>query len=99
MESKEALFRRIYQDHLDREAYLDSCPNEIHEFIMDNKYAAITGAQNAALIEHIFGDHSESIYWFLYEWKPGYEVGINGTTTKIHDIDQYIQWMKDHEGL
>lgn len=97
--TKETLFRRLYQDHLDREKYLDSCPHDIQLFIMDNKYAAITGAQNAMLIEHIFGEHSESIFWFLYEWQPGFEVGMNGVTTEINNIDEYIDWMKKNEGF
>ena len=97
--TKEMLFRRLYQDHLDREAYLDSCPDEIQLFIMDNKYAGITGAQNSILIQHIFGDHAESIFWFLYEWKPGYEVGFNGVTRAINNIDEYIDWMKQFEGF
>jgi hypothetical protein len=52
------------------------------------------------MMESIFGEHSYSVKWFLYEWQPGYKVGLSGEEeTPIHNIDEMIDWMKKNEGF
>ena len=51
------------------------------------------------LMKVAFGEHYQSVEWFLYEWKPGFEVGIDGVETVINNIDDYIAWLKLNEGF
>lgn len=97
--NKEQLFRMMYERKQHEDAYIDSLPRDIAQAIFDNAYVnSITHVQDK-LARYVFGDHMESIWWFLYEWKPGYEVSSNGITRKIDSIDEYINWMKEQEGF
>jgi hypothetical protein len=54
--------------------------------LVNNQYAVID-----IMIDAIFGDKAEAVYWVLYEWKRGYEVTYpDGKTEKIYTIEQAI---------
>lgn len=97
--TKEEIFRKLYDSYLKRETYLDNVPFDLHYAVFDNEYVNLLDADKNILLEAVFGEHKRSIDWFLYEWRPGYEVGINGVNVKIANIDQYIDWMKVNEGF
>lgn len=95
----ERLFREIYKNHVERTEYLDCIPRDINTFVVDNAYAVNMDQERDMLIKAIFGIWAESVEWFLYEWEPGYEVSIHGISTKIYNIDEYIDWIKKEEGF
>jgi hypothetical protein len=97
--NKEQLFRLMYESKQKEDAYIDSLPRDIAQAIFDNVYVNSIVSVQDKLARYVFGDHMEAIWWFLYEWKPGYEVGANGITRKINSIDEYIEWMKEQEGF
>lgn len=97
--SKEQIFRQLYDNQVKRDAYIDSVPSDLSAFVYDNEYVNSLDADRSVLMDEVFGEHVEAIYWFLYEWKPGAEVGFDGHTEAIQDIDQYISWMKRFEGF
>ena len=97
--TKEQIFRTLYDNYLKREAYLDSVPSDLQPAVFDTEYVNLLDADKNILLEAVFGEYKQSIEWFLYEWQPGYEVGINGVNVKIYNIDQYIDWMKVNEGF
>ena len=96
MTSKEQLFRTLYKNNESRVAYADSVPMDLP--IFDNFYVDSLLMENDLQIEEVFGEHASSILWFLYEWKPGFEIGQGDVVVKIQDIEQFIQYMKDVEG-
>ena len=97
--NKEAIFREIYKNHLERQDYLDKLPKDVDIFVVDNEYASNMYMERTMLIRLIFGDFSPSIEWFLDEWIEGFEVGVNGVFTEIYSIDEYIDWLKLNEGF
>lgn len=101
MTSKEQIFRELYANQLKRDSYFDTIPRDINMAFIDNVYVNNLLQERDMLIHLIFGDHSDAIEWFLYEWKEGYDVkpGPEFNATKIMDIDQYIDYMKKYEGF
>jgi len=99
--SKEQLFREIYKLYQEAEEYLNKLPDDIRYsgYIFDNGCINPLMIMKDRLMEAAFGEHYQSVEWFLYEWQPGYEVGVDGVETKIHNIDEYIAWMKLNEGF
>ena len=99
MTTKEQIFRTLHSNQQERDKYLDSLPNDFQNFILGNEYTESVAEERDMLFHLVFGEHAYSIEWFLYEWQPGYEVGMNGVMTKIYSIDAYIQWLKENEGF
>jgi len=99
MYTKESLFRKIYELNKQSDIYIKNIPNAISSVIFDNGYVEPQNKIKDILMEVVFGEHCESIEWFLYEWRPGYSVSYDGYSTVINNIDEYIQWMKRVEGF
>lgn len=103
MTEKERLFREIYAEKIKGEAYINSIPRDIRDAIFDNGYVNGISRLNVELRRSVFGKHFDSIEWFLYEWEAGYEVAISTgdarVEVKIESIDDYVTWMKTHEGF
>lgn len=97
--NKEQIFRKLYEEQLRREEWLDKIPSNINSVFFDNEYVNSMSIANDMLIEKVFDEHAESIFWFLHEWTPGAEVGYDGEYTKINGINQYILWMRNVEGF
>lgn len=97
--NKEELFRKLVKNNEEREAYFESLPRDICMAFIDNGYCNNLLHERDMLIDNVFGEHAAAISWFLYEWKPGYDVGINGRMFKIYNIDEYILYMKLNEGF
>lgn len=102
--TKSDVLRKIVQLHNEQNAYIDSIPNEFSSLIFDNEYTNCCGMMVDTLIDSYFGNHAESISWFLYEWKPGFSAGCVDeaglkVTVDIDNIDDYITYMKEYEGF
>jgi hypothetical protein len=98
--NKEQLFRLLYKNQIERNEYCDTIPHEFREAVLFNKYVESLVYDYDVLIDVVFGEHSYSVKWFLYEWQPGYKVGLSGEEeTPIHNIDEMIDWMKKNEGF
>ena len=97
--NKEQIFRELCYNDQVRDDYFNQIPADICMSYVDNGYTNNLLQERDMLIKLIFGEHTEAIEWFLYEWKPGMAVGCNGITYKIHNIDEYIDFMKKNEGF
>lgn len=98
--NKERIFRELVKNEQERSDYFDTIPNDICMAFTYNKYVDNLLQERDMLIRLIFGEHSEAIEWFLYEWRPGFEIGLAGQTpTPINSIDEYIDYMKKNEGF
>lgn len=96
---KEQLFRDLYKGVLDRDGYTDKIPSDIVHTVFDNGYVNSITAERDMMAKMLFGDDYYAVEWFLYEWKPGYAVGVGDTTKEIYNIDEYIDWIKKYEGF
>jgi hypothetical protein len=97
--SKEQTFRFIYEQMQKGDEFINSVPRSIRDAFFDNPLQESTQLIADILIRKYFDEHWESIEWFIYEWKPGYSVGVSGQETVINSIDEYIEWMKLNEGF
>jgi len=97
--NREKIFRKLYAEQLRRDKWLDNVPSDINDVFFNNEYVDSLYSVNSLLMDEVFDEYAESVSWFLYEWKPGYEVEVDGKTTKINNIDDYIDWMKSVEGF
>lgn len=97
--TKEQLFRNLYKSMVTRNEYIDKIPNDISGAFFDNEYVNTFYIDINEMLTYIFGDASESINWFLYDWHPGYEVGSGNIEKQINNIDEYIDWMKNVENV
>lgn len=97
--SKEQTFRFVYEQMQKGEKFTDSIPTCIRAAFFDNPLQESTQMIADVLMRKYFDEHWESIEWFLYEWKEGYTVGVGGMEKVINSIDDYIEWMKEHEGF
>lgn len=91
--NKIELFKLIHSEFVKRNNYLDTIPNDIQTAFFDNVYTGSYSLMHDKFITEIFGDNAESVFWFLYEWQPGFEVCVGNDTTVINNIDDYIDWM------
>lgn len=100
MISKEQVFRTLEKEEKIRNEYYDSLPSDMKD-VLYNEYIESLYRCNDLLIDALFDEHADSVNWFLHEgWEPGDEVGVVGENlTPIHNIDEYIEWMKTHEGF
>lgn len=97
---KECVFRKLYQMSKKRDEYMATVPGDLYSSVIDNGYVESIIHERDMLLRLVFGDHADAIEWFLYEWKPGLEVGYEGVPmTPINDIDEYIEFMKKNEGF
>lgn len=97
--NKELIFRELYKNQLKRDEYFDKLPRDINMFVIDNQFTNNVLQERDMLIRLIFGEHADAVEWFLYEWKPGAEVGFDTVVVKINNIDEYIEYMKNNEGF
>lgn len=94
---KSDVFRKLVKLRTDADVFMNSIPSPINDAIFDNDYSNSQGLMIDMLTDEYFGKHAESVYWFLYEWKPGYTVSIDGKEKGINSLDEYIKWMIEHE--
>lgn len=97
--NKERIFRAIVKNDQKRSDYFDSLPKDVCMAFIENQYVDNLLHERDMLIKLIFGEHADAVEWFLYEWKPGFEVGYDGNMVKIDNLDHYIEWMKANEGF
>lgn len=93
--NKEKIFRKLYQNQLDRENWLNSIPYEVQMVFWNTPYVDSYIRDRDMMMEYVFGEHLDAINWFLFEWQPGYEAdGV-----PIRDIDHYIEFLKQTQGF
>lgn len=98
--NKELIFKQLHTNLLERDKYFDSIPTDICMAFMDNVLVDNLLHERDMLIKLIFGDQADAVEWFLYEWTPEMEFGPgDGPLRTAKNIDEYIAYMKEHEGF
>lgn len=92
--TKAEIFYRLVELKDKRYAYLDTIPGDLQSAFFDNKAVETLEAAQDMLVNAYFGEGAEAVFWFLYDWEPGFIVHQDGTTTQINTIEDYINWMK-----
>lgn len=91
--NKAQIFRELYNNSVAREGYIDRVPVDIRDAISSNDYSINLQLERDMLLKQVFGEYTEAVEWFLYEWRPGFKVD----DVAINSIDEYIAYMVQHE--
>jgi hypothetical protein len=79
--------------------YLDSIPPDINSVFFDNAYVNNLAMQRDVLIEELFGDMAEDVFWFLYEFEAGKSPGphlilADGIKYTFVTDESYYEYLK-----
>lgn len=85
------ILKKIKEIEHKQNDYLDSVPSDISSVVFDNEYANMNGIKFDIVLQALFGDYIEEVYWFLYEFKPGKSLGPHIT------VDQKEYTFKDEQ--
>lgn len=95
--TKREVFYRLIELELEGKDFLDSLPTSIQPHFFDTPYINSILKQRDVLVSAVFGNDAELIDWFLFEWRPGYKIKINGITTIINCADDLIEVLNWNE--
>lgn len=77
------------------QAYLSTIPYPFDMAMVDNEYQHMNTAAQAILMKAVFGDLYEDVYWFFYEWHPGFSMttadGVEYVFNTEEDYYKYLE--------
>lgn len=93
------VIKKLRISQLLQQAYVDGLPREFQELLIDNEYANEQDKQKHVLIEALFPDYAEDVYWFLYEFEAGKTRGPHlrlpcGTEYTFHTDADYFKYLE-----
>ncbi len=93
MTNKLALLKQLRELQTKTNEYVDSLSNDIGTFLIDNKYSDGINRMNDLLIDAAFGDLSYDASYFLYEWRPGFNITeADGTEWVLDTEEDYYKY-------
>lgn len=87
---------------LDKKAtdYINTVPLSLQSAVFDNDYTTAYGQMHDVLIEALFKDNAEDVFWFLHEFKPSKtKVQIvlgDGTSFIFKNDEQYYDYLRKY---
>ena len=76
-------------------AYIDSMPPNIDQFILENTYTELDGQIIDKLSRALFGEHYEDVAWFLYEQNEQCNrIWYEDREYPINNIEEYLVYAK-----
>lgn len=78
-------------DHLSR---MDKVDSNLCLFVCENVYNDTQEKLIDVLMSAVFGKLMEHVYWYLWDWKPGFSVEHDGIKYVIMNHDDYINATK-----
>jgi hypothetical protein len=93
------IVRKLKESQIRTDAYTDSIPSDIRLVVIENEYTNELQKQNEMLIESLFGEHGEEVFWFLYEFTLGRSTGphikhSDGTEYTFTTYEDYYNYLK-----
>ena len=94
--TKTELLKKLRTHQKQRDAYLETIPQDLRSVVFDNEYAENLQAENALLMAAVFGERlNDWVGYFLYEWKPGYHVtDEHGKEWKLESDEDYYKFFE-----
>lgn len=92
--------RKLREIEKQQSEYIDKLPSDISGFVFDNEYSNLQGLKFDLVLQTLFGDFAEDVYWFLYDFVPGKTAGphvieSNGTEHTFNSDDDYYEYLKN----
>lgn len=82
-----------------RDSYTDNLREEdstLCDFVIENRYNESVFRENDYLLQKLLGIQLyEDLMWYIYDWKPGYDVVVENVTYTIIDINSYMNYINN----
>ncbi len=94
----EKLLTDIYSLHQELEAYntkMHQLDRGFSNYLIESPAVLISNRISDKLMTTLFGEMLEDVLWFLYDWKEGYEIEVDGKKYIINNLDDYLAYVKD----
>ena len=93
IEDFSSIVTRLYDDRDFQNSYLTRI-REVDPYLTDsmieNKYIDSVLKQNDFLLQALFGELSDHVYWFLYDWKYGFNIKYNDVDYVINNVADFV---------
>lgn len=76
------------------DAWLNTIPTEIRESFYENPYVNSILMEHDTLLKFTLGDLCDDVFWFLYDWKPGFHITVDDRQYIINDLNDYITYLE-----
>lgn len=93
----EKLLTDIYSLHQELEAYntkMHQLDRGFSNYLIESPAVLISNRISDKLMTALFGEMLEDVLWFLYDWKEGYEIEVDGKKYIINNLDDYLAYVK-----
>jgi hypothetical protein len=94
LEDFDRITNQLKESYIEREEYLDNIPSDINMIFCDNAYANSLGMDNDFLLRELFGEISDHVFWYMYEWNPGHQIEDKGITYMINSHENFVEATK-----
>ncbi len=73
--------------------WLESINPEIRDCFFSNSLVESLHKQKDMLLRFVLDDLYDDVYWFLYEWKVGYNITTEDKDYTINSLDDFIEYL------
>lgn len=92
------LVRKLKDMEEEMDQYIDTVPSDLRQVLFDNSYVNGMALQRDRLVEALFGDMADDIFWFLCEFKAGKTPGPHviledGTEFTFNYNEDYYKYL------
>jgi len=91
-----AVIQRLKVLETQSEEYLNSLPTDLIVFVYDNVYANCTGLKVDILGKTLFGEHYETVMWYLYDFEASDSPQLwlaDGTPVTLSCDEDFIRYL------
>jgi hypothetical protein len=96
------IVRKLRDYEKRRDEYLYALPNDVRNFLMDNQYTNMQDMKSQELLEALFGEDIDAVYWLLYDYDSVKDDGphithADGTEYTFETDEDYYKYLEELE--
>jgi hypothetical protein len=94
------IVRKLRDYEKQRDEYLCSLPNDVCNFLLDNQYTNMQDMKSQELLEALFGEDIDAVYWLLYDYdnikdSSPHITHKDGTEYTFETDEDYYTYLKE----
>lgn len=78
----------------EEQEWLDLVPIEIRSVFHENSFVNKICIEHDHILKFALGDLYEDVQWFLYEWRPGFQLAVDYKSYEINNIDDFFNYLE-----